>query len=606
MRLSFNCPKCRKEYTVDDKLAGRKSRCSVCGETFRIPSQSAPTPRSSSASWDEPVAFFEVVEDDPPRSFKSAREEPVPFEEELPPPPRVAPIDFRKKPTAKKRQDDESPLWLLSIKILLGSGLGVLLIAVLLISTGLIDLVGFAVIAWGLVFLVFLASLVAMMVGTIGMLVLTARESIVCLLLSLFVPFYSLYYLITRWRTMRGPWGLSFSAYLVMIVMSLVMARMNTQRHAGFVGARVAAEGRPGVPVPPPPGAPSFDPAPQLRTAMAPRRTITLVLHGVPLNRDPAQGPRESDVSAAICERLKNLVPNCGAMAVMVLNGNVRITVEGSTTADALAAVINFGRSRANGDEVDVQVNPDFVESARGEVERAVAGHRRLRTDPPGMPPPRPQPAMAGDPAQAPGDASFPLDDPVARSLAEINGGERRGLKQAVERLARCAPDKRVGDVVRALVPLLYEDDIFLVNEVMRALAVWKSPDSVPPLIAVLKSDHHFVRNEAIKALGKIQDPRAVEPILELIRQNGREVEEALQDLGPAAEPALLKRIADPDRGTRERVLNVLAVVGGMDTLLMMQRMTPDPDRGIQEASKRAWRSIVTRVGPPPPAKKKR
>ncbi len=518
MRLSFNCPKCRKEYTVDDKLAGRKSRCSVCGETFRIPGQSAPTPRSSSASWDEPVAFFEVVEEAPARSFEVARQEPVLFEEVLPPA-RVAPVDFSKQRAPKPPQDAVSPIRRQSVGILMGTSIAGVLIAVLM--------------AWA-----------------------------------------------------------GFSLY--------------QQRHVQAAGAQVAAQGGPGVPVPPPPGAPGFDPAPQVRAAMAPRRTITLVLHGVPLNRDPAQGPRESDVSAAICERLKNLVPNCGAMAVMVLNGNVRITVEGSTTADALAAVINFGRSRANGDEVDVQVNPDFVESARGEVERAVAGHRRLRTDPPGMPPPRPQPAMAGDPAQAPGDASFPLDDPVARSLAEINGGERRGLKQAVERLARCAPDKRVGDVVRALVPLLYEDDIFLVNEVMRALAVWKSPDSVPPLIAVLKSDHHFVRNEAIKALGKIQDPRAVEPILESIRQHGGEVEEALKDLGPAAEPALLKRIADPDRGTRERVLNVLAVVGGMDTLLMMQRMTPDPDRGIQEASKRAWRSIVTRVGPPPPAKKKR
>ena len=37
MPIVVVCPGCRKRYEVDASLAGKKSRCKLCGEVFRLP-----------------------------------------------------------------------------------------------------------------------------------------------------------------------------------------------------------------------------------------------------------------------------------------------------------------------------------------------------------------------------------------------------------------------------------------------------------------------------------------------------------------------------------------------------------------------------------------
>ncbi len=39
MPIAFDCPGCRKSYTVEDALAGQKARCKHCGREFRIPGE---------------------------------------------------------------------------------------------------------------------------------------------------------------------------------------------------------------------------------------------------------------------------------------------------------------------------------------------------------------------------------------------------------------------------------------------------------------------------------------------------------------------------------------------------------------------------------------
>ncbi len=48
-----------------------------------------------------------------------------------------------------------------------------------------------------------ITSLGLMAVGGIGMFIVPFFESVVCGLLNLFLPFYGLYYLVTRWEDMQ-------------------------------------------------------------------------------------------------------------------------------------------------------------------------------------------------------------------------------------------------------------------------------------------------------------------------------------------------------------------------------------------------------------------
>ena len=42
MSLTFSCPTCRRAYTVDEALAGKRARCKQCGTTMPIPTPDEP------------------------------------------------------------------------------------------------------------------------------------------------------------------------------------------------------------------------------------------------------------------------------------------------------------------------------------------------------------------------------------------------------------------------------------------------------------------------------------------------------------------------------------------------------------------------------------
>ena len=50
MKIALDCPGCGKRYEVDASLAGKKSRCKECGNTFRIPDEPAASSAAESMS----------------------------------------------------------------------------------------------------------------------------------------------------------------------------------------------------------------------------------------------------------------------------------------------------------------------------------------------------------------------------------------------------------------------------------------------------------------------------------------------------------------------------------------------------------------------------
>ena len=85
MTISFLCPDCQKRFDVDDKLSGKKGRC-TCGKVFSIPvpktvSQPAPVPEASlleDLPPADPLANTSWVDQDlPPDSFASDPLQPV-------------------------------------------------------------------------------------------------------------------------------------------------------------------------------------------------------------------------------------------------------------------------------------------------------------------------------------------------------------------------------------------------------------------------------------------------------------------------------------------------------------------------------------------------
>ena len=102
----------------------------------------------------------------------------------------------------------------------------------------------------------------------------------------------------------------------------------------------------------------------------------------------------------------------------------------------------------------------------------------------------------------------------MTKSLIQLKSPDINKKKEGLRRLERTAPDQRLAEVVAVLLPLLDDDDGWLVGDAIKVLAVWKSPEAVPALIHRMIDNRGSVRHEAIKALAKIKDPARSNPSL--------------------------------------------------------------------------------------------
>jgi hypothetical protein len=318
-------------------------------------------------------------------------------------------------------------------------------------------------------------------------------------------------------------------------------------------------------------------------------RAVTIYLTGIPANDDPARGVTAREASEAVSQRIRELAPSATHWMRQRVNSRNALFLAPVDDVEALARSIDCGTATVNGREIHLAVSPDYVAKV------------------PRLPAESPPPGRNPGPSASNSDPGVPAGaDEVERSLAQLRSSDLLTRKQAVQRLGRTFPDHRLAEVVAALLPLLENDDNFLVIDVIKTLAVWKSPESVPALIDRASDNRVFVRHEALKALAKSKDPRAVEPIVARIKEDGFQVEDALKDMGAMAEPALIERLTNPDTDVRRRACNILKVIGGKETLKAMQALPTDPEFSVQVAAREATKAIVARVGQLAPSRSRK
>jgi hypothetical protein len=314
-------------------------------------------------------------------------------------------------------------------------------------------------------------------------------------------------------------------------------------------------------------------------------RVVAVVISGMPGHGDPARGATNRDVTAAVTQRLKELAPEVVRSQMFSANDKMSIVMAPVNDAQGLVAHIDFGTVTLSEDRIEVLLDPRYV----AKVPRLPAESQ-----------PAPRTASRQSQARTP-DPEVPVGaDAVTRSLIELKSSEVHKKKQALDRLQRANPDGRVDQVAQAVIPLLEDDDQFLVNDAIKVLAVWRSPEALPALIGRTRDNRHFVRSEAIKALGKYQDNGVAEAIVAVFKEDGFAVEAALKEMGPVAEPAVIPLLKSPDPDLRRQACGVLKIIGGQETLKVMQSLPSDPDFGVRVAAQDTWKAIVARVGPPP------
>jgi predicted Zn finger-like uncharacterized protein len=246
MTIVFSCANCGKRFEVDEGVAGKKAKCKQCGHIFMIPTPRAVAPQPASRQPSSPRGEAEVWPDrqaaPAPDSFdRFGLDEPMPVarlasstympsygdEEQLPPPKRIGPTPSgpRNESSGSRWSSGRRGFWDgipgPMYMVMFGTVTCTAVLALLVPSTGMLLMV-----AAGASFLVL------WLYALLGMLVLPFQESAACGLMCMFVPFYALYYLITRWDTMRGPFLSGLAAYGIVVVAAIGLPAVDAARMA--------------------------------------------------------------------------------------------------------------------------------------------------------------------------------------------------------------------------------------------------------------------------------------------------------------------------------------------------------------------------------------
>jgi len=221
------CTGCGFVYRVGDDKAGRRFKCRQCDEVIRVadgrrgPSQQRkdssrerPAKAASQSEWEESDQYTYQEYDDY-ESYESYGDTSYDYDDSYEEyrPARARRSTTRKKKnrtsrTSRKNESSEisfaSPLVWLGFPIL--SWLIAIAVTFVIPTAGLVLMTGLVI-----------AGYVISMIAGLRSLVVAFREDLMCGVLYLFLPFYSLYHMITRWEDHKSPFWMGICGVLLII-----------------------------------------------------------------------------------------------------------------------------------------------------------------------------------------------------------------------------------------------------------------------------------------------------------------------------------------------------------------------------------------------------
>lgn len=186
----------------------------------------------------------------------------------------------------------------------------------------------------------------------------------------------------------------------------------------------------------------------------------------------------------------------------------------------------------------------------------------RIDKDADRKPPRDPEPPKLEKPLPAAlklsGDADL---DKTLNDLADQQG---KAFKPAVDRLITMPPNEHRAIVAQHLAERARTAPLYNRTPLLRALAVWGTPQEVPVLIQLLNDPDINTRNESLKALGQIKDERAAAPMARCLLEVSTQyhAEQALKAMGPIAETEVLGVLKQNQAQAKIVALGILTDIG--------------------------------------------
>ncbi len=565
MAIVFSCPRCDQRYSVPESMAGRRVTCKKCGQERNVPAaEAAPAPAPPPPAA-RPAAPRPPSARPPARPVAAFREEPPVLDEdddldqplddfdELPASAALMPRPKKpaysapaapkvKKPKAVRREADDLPFPPIVT-------FGLCLFGLLFL------LAGGSMVAnesqkgnpnaslLGVVMILFVASFGLMIVAVFKVLLhANTYSGFLAALGCFFIPFFIVGYVILNFHDTKRYLLWYGGGVVGMIVTALMLpafaqvGRADARRGGAEADAREAA-------------AAALPPGFVIPGGHAQDYPLEVIATGLP-----------DEVSAELFRKKLDdvLEPNPGGRGMFGggwANGGSTTTVFPVRDPRAFMNRITFAKDMklsgrtltltADLSEADLadarQVKAD--EKAREAEVKAVLDAQAVAAAKPKAESENPfQEKPSDNPFQEkPKPAPDPYVGSVDNALAGLRQADAAEVRKAIRALESGVPEDRKDDVLAALGPLLDSDDLFTVNAALKAVAT----------------------------------------------------------LGPEAEPALIKKLSDPNALVRVRACEILTEIGGAKTIKAMRNLPPDASEEVRSAAKNAVQVILKRTTQP-------
>lgn len=191
-----------------------------------------------------------------------------------------------------------------------------------------------------------------------------------------------------------------------------------------------------------------------------------------------------------------------------------------------------------------------------------------------------------------------------ANLIEDLQSGDTDRVKAAAEQLSKGSRDDQAEAVSHALCGAMKVRDRWAQICVLRALAVWATPDAEATVIAATKQSDTFVSAEALFALAKFKtESAATAAAAALSNQMTRaRAANALKAMGSVAEPQVIHQLDSQDTFLKLEVIQILAEIGGNDSLSALKAELRKPTKLYQIPVEIAVARIEARLAGNPAA----
>lgn len=178
--------------------------------------------------------------------------------------------------------------------------------------------------------------------------------------------------------------------------------------------------------------------------------------------------------------------------------------------------------------------------------------------------------------------------------LKDLRSGDATKRSDAAMRLTHQPPKEPNRKMAAGLESLLKTDDLRVRDCAARALQHWATQESIPALLKLLGDKSPLVRGCAIQALGRLKATSAIDRLIRLWPDEFY-VTAALKQMGPAAEPAVLKQLSSDNDRMRSEACQVLEEIGTKKSIPALEKAQNDSNFLVKHSAKNALKAIARR-----------